>query len=130
MFSSRLRRWIPIRARHCLAPSRPKSEATHKERRRSIGNTDDLVCCLPIEFEVELSPCLAVIPIGEMLELAAPHRPAREGRSFDRDAHARRLACHAALLRTGLGVNDDATCNETLAALVLTREDEDRITYG
>jgi hypothetical protein len=52
-------------------------ETLRKERRGSIRDTDDLVGCLPIEFKVELSSRLAVIPVGEMLELAAPHWPLR-----------------------------------------------------
>jgi hypothetical protein len=47
-------------------------ETLGKERRGSIRDTNDLVSCLPIEFKVELSSRLSVIPVGKMLELTAP----------------------------------------------------------
>ncbi len=75
-------------------------------------------------------PCLAVIPLGEMLELAASHWPLRERRSFDSDAHARRLACCAALLRDGFGMSDNTARDEPLAALSLAREHENRVALG
>ena len=105
-------------------------EALAEERRCSIGDTDDFVSCLPIEFEIELSPRPAVIPVGEMLELAASHWPLRGLRSFDSDAHARRLACDAALLSDRFGVSDNAARDEALAALSLPREHENRVTFG
>ena len=37
-----------------------------------IRYSDDLVGCLPVELEIELSLRSAVFPIGEMLELVAP----------------------------------------------------------
>ena len=43
-----------------------------EERRRSIRDADDLVRCLTIEFEIELGHGLAIIPIGETLDLAPP----------------------------------------------------------
>jgi hypothetical protein len=49
-----------------------------EERRRFIRDADDLVRCLTIEFEIELGSGLAVIPVGEMFELAPPQRPLRE----------------------------------------------------
>jgi hypothetical protein len=49
-----------------------------EERRRFIRDADDLVRCLTIEFEIELGPGSAVIPVGEMFELAPPQRPLRE----------------------------------------------------
>ncbi len=55
-------------------PSGPgRLEALAEERRCFIGDTDDFVGCLPIEFEIELCPRPAVIPVGEMLEFAASH---------------------------------------------------------
>src|ERR1700722_9878188 len=47
------------------------SEALAEERRRFIRDADDLVGCLPIEFEIELSPRPTVFRVGEVLELAA-----------------------------------------------------------
>jgi len=105
-------------------------EALIEERRRSIGDADDFVGCLPIEFEIELSPRPAVVPVGEMLELAASHWPLGERRSFDSDAHARRLAGYAAFLPNGCGSSDNAARDEALPTLVLAREDENRITFG
>ena len=43
-----------------------------EERRHFIRDAGDLVRCLTIEFEIELGPGLAVIPVGEMFELAPP----------------------------------------------------------
>jgi len=63
-----------------FAAARPAGalEAFAEERSRTIGETDYLVDRLPIEFEIELSPWLPVIPIGQMLELAATHWTLRE----------------------------------------------------
>ena len=105
-------------------------EALAEERRRSIGDTNDLVSGLPIEFEMELSARPVVIPVRDMLELAASHWPLRDPRSLDSDAHARRLACYAALLRNGFGVSDNTARNEAFAAAVLAREYENRIAFG
>ncbi len=38
-----------------------------EERRRLIRDADDLVRCLAIEFEIELGPPLAVIPVGRLM---------------------------------------------------------------
>src|ERR1700677_1102285 len=105
-------------------------EALAEERRRLSRDADNLIGCLPIEFEIELSPGPTVFPVGEMLELAAPQWPLRKRRSSDRDAHSRRLARDAPLLCDCLGVSDDTACNEALAAFVLTREHENRVTFG
>src|SRR5277367_5864825 len=105
-------------------------EAFSEERRCSIGDTDNLVSGLPIEFEVEFSPRPAVIPVRKLLELAASHGPLREPRSLDRDAHARCLACDAALLRNGFGVSDNAARNEALTTFILALEHESRVTCG
>ena len=56
-------------------PKREQLVALEKfveKRRRLIGDADDLVGCLTIKFEIELSGGLAVIPVGAMLELAPP----------------------------------------------------------
>jgi hypothetical protein len=49
-----------------------------KERRRFIRDAGDLVCCLTIEFEIELGLGSTVIPVGEKFELAPTHAPVRE----------------------------------------------------
>ena len=105
-------------------------EALTEERRRLIGDADNLIGCLPIKFEIEFSLRPTVIPVGEMLELAAPQWSLRKRRSADRDAHSRRLAPDAPLLRNCFGVSDDAAGDEALAALALTREHENRVTFG
>jgi hypothetical protein len=84
---------------------------------------------LPIEFIIEFSPRLAVIPIGEMFELPATHWPLRDGRSLEYDAHTRRLACYSAFLANGFGVSDDSARDEPLASLVLAREYKNRVAF-
>ena len=74
-----------------------------EERRRFIRDADDLVRCLSIEFEIELGSGLAVIPVGEMFELAPPQRPLRERSASDGDVHARCLPGDTALLRDRFG---------------------------
>src|ERR1700730_248093 len=105
-------------------------EALAEERRRIIRDADDLICCLPIKFEIEFSPRPTVIPVGEMVELAASQWSLRKRRSSDRDAHSRRLARDAPLLCDWFGVRDDTARNEALAALLLTREHKNRVTFG
>src|SRR6059058_35245 len=79
-----------------------------EERRRFIRDADDLVRCLPIEFEIELGPGLAVIPVGKGFEFAPPQRPPRHRGAFDRDAHTRRLPGDIALPSYRFGGADDA----------------------
>src|SRR6266853_427298 len=86
--------------------------------------------CLAIEFEIELSPGLAVIPVGQMFELAPPQRPLRERGASDGEAHTRRLPGDAALLRDRFGGSDNAARDEALPALVLAREHENRVAFG
>src|SRR5580692_3770648 len=105
-------------------------EALAEKRRCCSGDADDFVGCLPIEFEIELSPRAAVIPIGESLQLATPHGALRQRSSFDGNAHARRLTSDAALLPYGVRASDHTARNEALAALVLAREYESRIACG
>src|ERR1700691_2942908 len=62
-----------------------------EERCRFIRDADDLVRCLPIKLEIELRSRLAVLPMGEMLELVAPQWPPRKRSAFDGNGHARRL---------------------------------------
>ena len=121
--------WMATEAKSwCLSTGH--LEALAEKGRRFIGDTDDFVGCLPIEFEIELRSRPAITPVGEMLEFAAPHWPLRKRRSFDGDAHARRLAWYTALLSNGFGVSDDTARDEALAALVLAREYENRVTLG
>ena len=101
-----------------------------KERRRFIRDADDLVRCLTIEFEIELGLRLAVVPVGEMFELAPPHRPLRERGASDGEAHTRCLPGDPALLRDRFGGSDDAARDEALPALVLAREHENRVAFG
>jgi hypothetical protein len=110
----------------CFSPL----EALIEERRGCVGNPDDFVGCLPIEFEIEFSPGLPIIPIGEMFELSASHWPLRQCSSSDSHAHARRLARYAAFLPNGVGVSDDTASDESLAALILAREYENRVAFS
>ena len=100
-------------------PAHARLEEFAEERRRFIRDTDDLIRCLTIEFEIELGPGLAVIPVGEMFELAPPQRPLGERCAFDGDAHTRRLPADAALLRDRFGGGDNAARDEALPALIL-----------
>jgi len=43
-----------------------------EKRRRFIRDANDFVRCLTIKFKIELSPGLAVIPVGAMFEFAPP----------------------------------------------------------
>ena len=101
-----------------------------EERRCFIGNTDDLVRCLTIEFKIKLSLGSAVVPIAKALELAPPEAQLGERGASYGDAHSRRLPGDPAFLRDRFGRRHDAACDQTLAALVLAREDEDRIALG
>jgi hypothetical protein len=83
---------------------RTVSEALTQEKRRLIRDADDLVRCLPIEFEIKLCPRPTVFPVIERLELSASHRSLGKRRASDGDTHARRLARDAALLRSGFGM--------------------------
>ena len=115
-----------------VAPQLPKREQLvaleefAEERRRFIRDADDLVRCLTIEFEIELGPGLAVIPVGEMFELVPPQRPLRERGASDDEAQARCLPDDAALLCDRFGGSDNAARDEALPALVLAREHEKR----
>src|SRR4051794_14329856 len=79
-----------------------------EERRRLIRDADDLVRCLTIEFEIEFGRGLAVIPVGELLEVAAPQRPLREYDVPDGEAHTRCLPGDAALFSDRVGGRDNA----------------------
>src|SRR5438067_13878699 len=103
---------------------------TAEERRRVIGDADNLVRCLTIEFEIELGLGATVVPIGKKFQLAPPEAPLRERGESDADAHARRLPGDPAFLCDRLRRGDDAARDETWPAFVLAREDEDRIAFG
>ena len=62
----------PERERDPAQPISLSLEEFAEERRRFIRDAGDLVRGLTIELEIELSPGLAVVPVGEMFELAAP----------------------------------------------------------
>jgi hypothetical protein len=101
-----------------------------EERRRFIRYADNLVRCLTIEFEIELGPRLAVIPVGEMFKLAPPQRPLRERSAFDGEAYTRCLPGNAALLRDRFGGSDNAARDEALPAFVLACEHENHVAFG
>src|SRR5437870_3007996 len=101
-----------------------------KERRRFIRDADDLVCCLTVEFEIELGLGSTVVPVGKKFELAPPQAPLRDRGASDGDAHARRLPGDPAFPCDRFGRGDDAARDETWPAFVLAREDEDRIAFG
>src|SRR5919108_5285378 len=111
-------------------PRARRLKESAQEGRRCIRDADDLVRCLTIEFEIELALGLAVLPVGKVLEFAAPQRPLHECGAPDGDADARRLPRYAALLGDRLDGGDHAARHETLPALVLTREQENRVTFG
>src|SRR6266403_6094805 len=79
-----------------------------EERSRVIRDAGDLARCLTIELEIELGPGLAVVPVGEMFELAPPQRPLRERGASDGEAHTRCLPGDAALLRDLFSGSDNA----------------------
>ena len=101
-----------------------------KERLRFVRDTGDLVRCLTIEFEIELGLGSTVVPVGKKFELASPQAPLRKRGAPDSDAHARRLPCDPAFLCDCFGRSDDAARDKTWPALVLAREDKDRIAFG
>ena len=65
-----------------------------------------------------------------MLEFASPQRPLRERDPSDGDAHTRCLPSDAAFSRYRFGASDDTLRDEAVAALVLAREHEYRVTLG
>src|SRR6267142_492353 len=101
-----------------------------EERRPFIRDADDLVRCLTIEFEIELGLGSTVVPVGKKSELASPQAPLCERGAADGDAHARRLPADPAFFCDRFGRGDNAARDETRPALVLAREDEDRIAFS
>src|SRR6266702_398435 len=82
----------------CPWESTALEESTEK-RRGFFRETNDLVRCLTIEFEIEFSPGTAVIPVGELLEVASSQGSLRERSTSDGNAHTRRLPGYAGFLR-------------------------------
>ena len=68
-----------------------------QERGRLIRDADDLVCCLAIEFEIELGLGSAVAPVCEAFELGPPQGPPRQRGASGGDAHTRRLRFRVSL---------------------------------
>src|SRR4029450_10752634 len=101
-----------------------------EERRRFTRDADDFVRCLTIEFEIELGFGSTVVPVGKKFEFASPQPPLCERGAFDGDAHTRRLPGDPAFPCNRFGRGDDAARDETRAAFVLAREDENRISFG
>lgn len=73
-----------------------------EERRRFLRDTDDLVRCLTIEFEIELGLGPTVVPVRKNLELAPPQVSLRKRGAPDGDAYARRLPGKPPLLPAGV----------------------------
>jgi hypothetical protein len=108
----------------------PALKESAEKSRRFIGDADNLIRCLPIEFEIELGLGSAVVPVGKKVELVPPQAPLRECGAPDSDAHARRLPGDPALFCDRFGRGDDAARDKTGPAFVLAREDEDGIAFG
>ena len=68
-----------------------------EECRCFIGDADDLVRRLAIEFEIQLGLGSTVVPVGKKFQLASPEAPLCERGASDGDADARRLAGCAVL---------------------------------
>jgi hypothetical protein len=66
-----------------------------KERRCFLGNADDLIRGLTIEFEIDFGLGPAVGPMGKVFYFAAPQWLLRKRGASDSDAHPRCLPGHA-----------------------------------
>ena len=128
---------------HCSAPMsgdsrlsqpgrRPGAalEEPGEERRRRRREADDLVRRLAIELEVELGLGPAVVPVGLRPELGPSQAPPGAREAPDGDAHPRGLPGDPRSFREGPGRGDNPARDESRPALVLAREDEDRIARG
>jgi hypothetical protein len=100
-----------------------------EEHRRFIRDANNLVRCLTIEFEIELGLGSTVVPVGKKFELAPPQPPLCQRGASDADAQARRLSGDPAFLCDRFGRGNDAARDETSAAFVLAREEEDGIAF-
>jgi hypothetical protein len=105
-------------------------EEAIEKLRRFIGDADDFVRCLAIEFKIQLGFRLSIIPIGKLFEFAPPQCPFRQRGAFDGDADAGRLTSDSAFPRDCLGGSDRATRDEASPALVLACQDEHRVAFG
>src|SRR5262249_9889829 len=112
------------------APRSAELKKSAEKCRRCIRDAEYFVRRLTIEFEIELRLGAAVVPVGKKFQLASPEATLREPIASDGYAHARRLSGDTAFLSDRLSRSDDAACDETRPAFVLTREDEDRIARG
>ena len=108
----------------------PLLKESAQECCRFIRDANDFVRCLAIEFEIEFGFGAIVVPVAKTFQLAAPEASVGERSASNSDADPRRLPGDPAFLRDRFGRSDDAACDQTLAALVLAREDEDRIAFG
>src|SRR5205814_525347 len=109
---------------------RPALKKTPEGSGRFIRDADDFVCCLPIEFEIELGLGSTVVPVPKNLELAPSQAPLRQRATPNGDAHPRRLTDDAAFLCDRFGRADNTARDETLPALVLAREDKQGVAFG
>src|SRR5262245_15814272 len=101
-----------------------------EECRCLVRDTDDLIRCLTIEFEIEFGFGSMVVPVAKTFQFAAVKTPLGERGAGDGDAHTRRLPGDPVFLRDRFGRSDDAARNETWPAFVLARENEDRIVFS
>ena len=101
-----------------------------EERAPFIRKADNLICCLPIEREIELGLRPVVVPVSKRLQFAAPQAPFCQRGPSDVDADARRLAGDTRFPWGRSGGSDNATRDETLPTFVLARKDEDRVAFG
>ena len=97
---------------------------------RFIRDADDLVRCLPIEFEIEFSFRAILVPVAKTFQLTAPEAPPGERSASNSDANPWRLPDDPAFFRDRFGRSDDAARNKTWPAFVLAREDKDYIARG
>ena len=67
--------------------------------------------------------------MGKKFEFSTPEGALRDRGAPDGDAHARRLP-GPAFLRDRFSRGDDAACDQTWAAFVLTREYENSVVFG
>src|SRR5690349_2303347 len=92
-------------AQRFFQPRQLKESA--KERGRFIRNADNLVRCLPIEFEIEFGLRPGVIPGAKRLQLAASHAPFCQRGPSNLDADARRLPDDPGFLWNRCGGGND-----------------------
>jgi len=96
-----------------LVYSRSPLKESAEEGGCFVRDAYNLVRCLTIEFEIELSLGSTVVPVGKRFELASPQVPLRKRGAFDGDAHARRLPRDPAFLWDRFGRGDNAARDET-----------------